>query len=460
MMMVIPPALIKLGLENLRRTKKGLESGFNIMRKGMRKGLSEIETGVKKGLRDTKAELKKEGKRVAAREKEKTQARKKREEMEVLEDSEDETRVMAPIILKGSVPYYTPFSHLDIEGMKARLPPLCEGAGAFIAKFEDEENTGKTLGVGDIKYLLSKILGKAEAESLLHPVGLDHIMADPSLDAEPFNDYRHRIWRALRQAYPNQFVSGVACVGTLKDTESPGEFLEQAARLWRAKMEQDPDESNAVRSQFRQAVLEGVPTLIKTKLEDHFKWRLTEAPFSEFRSALIYTVTAYRKEQEDKKKRSEEAQQKLIHMQLQEATKLAKKPTVQAPVIPAPTNPQSDSQNQMSSVQQQAQIVQQVLQNIGYNPQRPGGFGGQGGPRGGGPPFPAQRRNVANHSQPRQQQKTYACWNCNSVLHLRRDCPHMPQDGSGQQGQRGNYRPQQHGGGPGGPVSPYGGPPQ
>lgn len=418
-MVMIPPALIALGFQNITKIKKGVGKGLSTIRRGMTKGLNEIESGVKKGLDKTKKELQKEekeGKKVGKR------ARDPRDT-----ESDEDTYTMAPLIVKGKAAHYQPWTHTDVEGLIQRLPVLQEGAGAWITSFENE-TVGKTLALGDIKFVLSKILGKAEAESALYSVSLHNIMDDPSRDSEPFDDYRSRAWKALRQAYPNRYTPGAVCVEKLKDEENPVAFVEKATQLWRARMEQDPDATSATQAQFRLAVMNALPKKVKAQLEGD--WRLGVMTKGEFRTAVAHFVTLYRREQEEKKQIGEEAAQKLIQIQIQDA-KAARKAAIQAPVLqtaasppqpaqtgqptaPAPTAPQEQVQDTV----QQAQVIQQVLQNMGYGPNSRQGQWSSNRPRGGRQGGQGQRISPQNSQD--------GCFNCGGIGHMRRDCPTRP----------------------------------
>lgn len=95
-------------------------------------------------------------------------------------------------------------------------------------------------------------------------------------------------------------------------------------------MEQDQDQSSAMRAQFRQEVMNALPKKVKNQLEG--ERRLGIMSKDEFRQAASHFVTMYRQEQEEREQQSEEATSKLTQMQIQE-TKNSQKAAVQAPVV-------------------------------------------------------------------------------------------------------------------------------
>ena len=64
-----------------------------------------------------------------------------------------ESRVMAPILVKGAQATYIPWANQDLETLINNLPNLLNGASKFIKLFE-QHTVGKLLALGDIKALL------------------------------------------------------------------------------------------------------------------------------------------------------------------------------------------------------------------------------------------------------------------------------------------------------------------
>nr|XP_020444138.1 uncharacterized protein LOC109953091 [Monopterus albus] len=77
-----------------------------------------------------------------------------------------------PLLAKGAQLQYVPWPTMDLEGLVQRLHCLQDGAGKWIAAFE-EETIATILAMGDIKALLGKILGKQEMEEALRAAQLE-----------------------------------------------------------------------------------------------------------------------------------------------------------------------------------------------------------------------------------------------------------------------------------------------
>lgn len=156
-----------------------------------------------------------------------------------------ENQSMYPMIIKGNKAHYEPWGHSDVEGLKSRLPLLQDGASLWIARVESETE-GKTLALGDLKYLLSSILGKEALASALEKQDLNCIVGDPLTDHLPSYNYRTRIWASLRAAYPTRCTANSLKLDKLKPDENPTAFVEAAAAVWRCRLEQDPDANEMV----------------------------------------------------------------------------------------------------------------------------------------------------------------------------------------------------------------------
>jgi len=443
---MIPSSVLATGLFGISRMKKGVEKGLDEIRKGVRKGLNEIEGEVKRGLKENKKELEKLEKE-GRKERERVQKEKARKGVISEESDTEEMAVMAPLITKSGSAHYQPWAHSDVSGLIARLPVLHEGAGRWINKLESETQ-GRDLAVGDMKCLLSLILGKADTEAVLDKEGLGYLMTDAKLDAWCFDQIRPRVWKALRAAYPNQYSPSAVWIEKLKDSDNPAAFVERAAQEWTIRMEQRPEDSGPATMQFRRAVMDALPKEVRTQLEND--WRLAIMPKEEFRMAVVHQVTLYRQGKDREEQQEREATRKLTHVQLQEA-KGAKKAATQAPVmpttapVPQPQQPVTQQPMAQQPVMMQPQPVQPIVQTWQqapygpppqqqqgqqwYQPRGRGGFrqgrGGQG--RGG------QGRGQYQGQQ--NQGNNIECWICGGIGHIFRNCPTKARGQNNQGGQ-------------------------
>ncbi|KAJ8375825.1 hypothetical protein SKAU_G00064050 [Synaphobranchus kaupii] len=99
-----------------------------------------------------------------------------------------------------------------------------EGAAIWIRKLE-EEMTGKTTALGDVKALLTKVVGKEKMLDIIENAG--YRGADKStVDGRIFDQYRQKIWDSLRKAYPTRPSTAMLKGVPMKEEESAAAFVE------------------------------------------------------------------------------------------------------------------------------------------------------------------------------------------------------------------------------------------
>ncbi|XP_063067986.1 uncharacterized protein LOC134459557 [Engraulis encrasicolus] len=497
-MLLLSPAMTALGLKSLKKMKKGVEKGVSTMRRGMKKGLDEIECGVKKGINKSRKGLEKERK-----EDKKRQKHRPRPMEEETDESEHEAEIMAPLVIKNNRINYEPWKHSDCESCMNKLPVLEDGAGMWISQFEKEMiNIHVTLG--DVKYLLNKTIGYADTDAVFKAAGLGDIMSHSAKDCYNLNHFRSKIWEELRKKYPTRCTGDF--IGKMKDDDNPAVFISKAAQEYKIRMDREPDSAPADRMMFRKAIMNALPEAVRAKVKAESRIETTSR--EEFTTIVVYHVNSYREEQEERKRRNEDALYKLTQMQIQEVSKNAKKeklgiqaavvnqgtnltpqqapgggsqPPVSAPAnapVSAPVGaPVSALEQAQLATQQQLGLLQQSIQTLVNNQQRgqgqrqwnpnrqqKGRQGGQG-----------QGNNQGNQQQFNNQP---GCWTCGDLNHIKRNCPKwLSQQGLnpqqlGQQQQQAVNDPTGTNTGAGGlqqipqtqtgaqgPASPYGGAP-
>ncbi|KAE8277739.1 hypothetical protein D5F01_LYC24242 [Larimichthys crocea] len=107
-----------------------------------------------------------------------------------------------PILIKGKQSRYIPWQTLDFAGLTSKLPDMHKGASKWIKVFE-EETTGRTLSIGDIKAVWARTIGIPAMENILRSNG-NAWMIDPNADGTEFNLSRTALWASLRREYPIQ----------------------------------------------------------------------------------------------------------------------------------------------------------------------------------------------------------------------------------------------------------------
>ncbi|KAJ8347159.1 hypothetical protein SKAU_G00285600 [Synaphobranchus kaupii] len=173
---------------------------------------------------------------------------------------------MAPLLNKGGRPQYIPWGSQDLQNLITTLPDIQEGAAIWIRKLE-EEMTGKTMALGDVKALLTKVVGKEKMLDIIENAG--YRGADKStVDGRIFDQYRQKIWDSLRKAYPTRPSTAMLKGVPMKEEESAAAFVENQLRNWRMTLDKDIQGDPIMTAMFRAAILEGLPDLAKRRLEE------------------------------------------------------------------------------------------------------------------------------------------------------------------------------------------------
>ena len=112
---------------------------------------------------------------------------------------------------------------MDKDNLKKQLPPLTEGAGKWIAALE-KHTAGITLAVGDIKSLLSSLIGEDTEDILKVRIPL-LTLTETKYDGAPFNKLRATIWAQLCRKYPDIPDIGSLMSQTMQPNEDPAQYI-------------------------------------------------------------------------------------------------------------------------------------------------------------------------------------------------------------------------------------------
>ncbi|KAE8277466.1 hypothetical protein D5F01_LYC24593 [Larimichthys crocea] len=342
----------------------------------------------------------------------------------------------------GKQSRYIPWQTLDFAGLTSKLPDMHKGASKWIKVFE-EETTGRTLSIGDIKAVWARTIGIPAMENILRSNG-NAWMIDPNADGTEFNLSRTALWASLRKEYPIQVDLKALKSEPLTDTENPAAYISRQSKRWKQETEEDPENSLRLTKIFRNSIIEAMPGPVKSRLEDVVG--LASKTHRKFCDHVIHAIDRHRKEEQKLREQERAVQRKVSQLQLTELTNKSKK-KVQAPVLnddeeaqsgaivaPAvavPSDPPIHHQSPAPPPQAPPVVYVYIQQ-----------------PRGRGKKATAQKGNrVGQHKR---------CWGCNQPGHNRRDCPENPwpaqqEKGRGSEGQptqSGNASPANPGGGP------------
>ncbi len=140
---------------------------------------------------------------------------------------------MCPIITKAQgQTQYMPWSFMDMVGLASRLPDLHEGANKWITALE-ESTAGVKLALGDVKALLMHIIGKHITKEIFVAAGLPMVVSGNRVDDVGFGGHRTKVWKQLREQYPDKMDPSKLHGETLKDSDNPSTFLCDFQQKWR-----------------------------------------------------------------------------------------------------------------------------------------------------------------------------------------------------------------------------------
>ncbi|KAJ8353260.1 hypothetical protein SKAU_G00208270 [Synaphobranchus kaupii] len=205
----------------------------------------------------------------------------------------------------------------DLQNLITTLPDIQEGAAIWIRKLE-EEMTGKTMALGDVKALLTKVVGKEKMLDLIENAG--YRGADKStVDGRIFDQYRQKIWDSLRKAYPTRPSTAMLKGVPMKEEESAAAFVENQLRNWRMTLDKDIQGDPIMTAMFRAAILEGLPDLAKRRLEEVVG--LSSMTHREFVDHVIHAVERGRMEEKKQSNQEREVQLEVLKNKEKSKTK-------------------------------------------------------------------------------------------------------------------------------------------
>ena len=218
------------------------------------------------------------------------------------------------ILVKGTQVHYQPWSRQDLEGVISKLPNLHNGASKWIRTFE-ELTVGKLIAVGDLKALLTRVLGLSEMEFVLRNGGVN--ILDGRYDETTLDHYRGAMWATLRREFPVRMDPGNMRGLPIGDTENPASYLQAQVDRWRMETDEDPEIHPVFSVVFRNSVIETLPSQIKAKLKD-VVGLFTSGSHRDFNDHLVHAVDEYRQNKQRIQEQSKEIQRKLYQLQLEE----------------------------------------------------------------------------------------------------------------------------------------------
>ncbi|XP_056895269.1 uncharacterized protein LOC130529193 isoform X2 [Takifugu flavidus] len=251
---------------------------------------------------------------------------------------------MCPLMAKGAQNdyRYVPWSFMDMITLAGKLTPLAEWADKWIEKLE-EITGGIKLAAGDIKALLIKTAGQTAAAEIFRAAGYRAMTVTHLHDEVSFDQMRTRVWEALREKYPSRMDPAILEKESLKEEDSPSQFLHNYQKMWKSETGSEWDSTETTKALFMMYVKNAMPKEVQTKLNGVVgQMKLTWPVFSEH---IIHYVNAYRAEKQALEDQNKMMANKLTQLQIGELAKQKKereKPKPQAAVRAANPEPEKE----------------------------------------------------------------------------------------------------------------------
>ena len=234
-----------------------------------------------------------------------------------------------PILVEGQQVHFQPWGSQDLEGVISRLPNIINGASKWIRTYE-ELTVGKLIAVGDLKALLTRVLGLSKIEFVLRNGGLN--ILDGKYDETTLDHCRGALWATLRREFPVRMDPKSMRGLPIGDTENPASYLQAQVDRWRMETDEDPEIHPVFSVMFRNSVIETLPSQIKAKLED-VVGLFTSGSHKDFNDHLVHAVDEYRQNKQRIQEQSKEVQRKLYQLQLEDLTRKERDKKRQAGVL-------------------------------------------------------------------------------------------------------------------------------
>ena len=88
--------------------------------------------------------------------------------------------------------HYVPWGSQDLQNLISSLPDILQGAGPMLGALE-EEMSGKMLALGDLKALLSKLLGTEQLTQIMTRAQLPQVVNSHQADGVQIDPHRTTI---------------------------------------------------------------------------------------------------------------------------------------------------------------------------------------------------------------------------------------------------------------------------
>ncbi|XP_049333209.1 uncharacterized protein LOC125801122 [Astyanax mexicanus] len=249
-----------------------------------------------------------------------------------------EPDTMCPLVATTTgVHKYVPLSLTDAQTLVDQLPPLSSGAAAWLRKM-DSLTGGITLALGDFRNILKRSTTSIEAAEVERQA---QTYVQPNND--PFHAHSQRLTDVMREMWPTRAASTIPSY-TWDEKLNPGEYMGKAVEDWTNTTGVHPARGQQV-VWFRNAILKGLPNLIKDKIEEDPDMG-SDKPHDQWVRTVLFHMNKHKVKMDATDKETIKMERELLKTQLAEArktinnNKVKQTPDTMMPVT-APQQPQT-----------------------------------------------------------------------------------------------------------------------
>ncbi|XP_061578197.1 uncharacterized protein LOC133444429 [Cololabis saira] len=218
---------------------------------------------------------------------------------------------MLPLVTTtGQNRQYKPFQFGDLQALVDKLPPIHEGGGLWLSKF-NQYTQGQTLALGDLRAALSRAVTPGDLRDIEMTAGTVTKQDDILLAL-----HLNTLSGVLRAKYPLPNTMAMPKV-TWDGKQNPREFLSKAKDMWVQQTGHHPGQAGTQEGWFRAAILAGIPQAVKTVMEDNPD--MPGCNSQKWENHLVHHLTRAQEAGEKQQKEVEELQNLLLKMQVGEA---------------------------------------------------------------------------------------------------------------------------------------------
>ena len=299
---------------------------------------------------------------------------------------------ICPVKVRRGVFDYDAWTNVDVSDVVSKLPPIQEGASPWISKFE-QIMIGTQLAMGDIRRLLSTLIGPAAMNDIFRKARLDKYIDTGAYDGDFFATHKGPLWRALRDVYVTNVHPDSIILDPLGETENARAYVERGYQTWMNATGSNPADNVLEQAIVRTLIEKGLPTPVRTKLAEVVG--LSSMSKQIYSDHISHQVTFYRKRLESQRESDRLDMRKLTQIKIA-AKQAATQQMTQGPAQAGPASAPAPAQ-QWGSAPAPAPAQQ---------------WGG----------WQAGRRGIRRGGGV-SQRPSGVCWNCNQQGHLYYTCP-------------------------------------